>query len=225
MTKEKKVAKGYYGELFQSYVIENMNLTTGEGHTSKWDGYTKCDRKIPVSIKLAGINNDLIFSDIFRQYNNRENFILVLGVWDEDRDIAKAVYKIYINARIWHMQFATPLGMSYLHRMKNDFGGKVDEFSKELWDDTRDIAYKIFERETPGLISPRARFSAPPKKKVEDYMKENPNLSYNEARDMIKGYGNHRIQCACSTKKFLKEFVSRINRRHVIIYKNIKFGG
>ena len=225
MNENKNVAKGDYGKRFESFVIEKMNLEPGESHTSKWDAYTKCEMKIPVSIKLVGINNDIVFSDIFRQYSNKENFILILGVWDEDRNIAKAVYKIYMNAKVWHMQFATTLGMRYLHRMKNDFNGKIDDFSKELWDDNRKIAYKIFERETPGIISPRARFSAPTKKAIENYMEENPGLSYDEARSKIKGYGNHRIQCGCNTKKFLKEFVSKINRKYVTIYKNIKFGG
>ena len=99
-----------HGFDFENWVKETFFAECKAVYTQKWDvsGAANYLAKIPkefhhlpVSIKTCKFGSPIGFGDALRQYNNNEDFLLVVGFWKQDGNyknfIAVEAVKIYAN--------------------------------------------------------------------------------------------------------------------------------
>lgn len=97
---------------FESYV-----QTT---HTHKWDAlsvkfksryavYTSAFSGLPVSLKMCKYGNSIALGDALRQYENDEDFLIIIGFWKQQGNVKKmvAVEAAKVRAGEWKDLFAS----------------------------------------------------------------------------------------------------------------------
>ena len=148
------------GFAFERYAVKKFDLIKDPEHTSKWDAYTK-DR-VPVSIKFVNDKRtgDIVFSDIFNCSSAKMNFILILGVWNEEKKKLKKVYHFKIDIEFWRSLFNYKL-IPYLKKIiENDANLKSNKYSiekrEDIWSKNYDKVYAAWEKDY-NIMMPRSR--------------------------------------------------------------------
>lgn len=147
-----KKAKQQHGFEYEKKVIEKYNLKKTDSYVHKWDAYFG---NIPVSIKTKKIGTSVEMGDIFRNANNKEDFILIIGFWDNFKDNIVEEKIFFINANFWKSQFnkdLIELLKYFFDGITNDY--KDDEYFKEkaityknIWDKNNSIININFKRD------------------------------------------------------------------------------
>jgi hypothetical protein len=106
-----------HGFDFENWVKETFFAEYNAKYTQKWDvpGEANCLAKIPkelqdlpVSIKTCKFRSPIGFGDALRQYNNNEDFLLIVGFWKQDGYYKNfvAVEGVKIFANDWKNLFS-----------------------------------------------------------------------------------------------------------------------
>ncbi len=106
-----------HGFDFENWVKDNFFSKFDANYTQKWDipKESNCLKKIPVafrnlpvSIKTCKYGSPIGFGDALRQYNNDEDFLLIVGFWKQDGKYKNfvAVEGIKIHASNWRNLFS-----------------------------------------------------------------------------------------------------------------------
>lgn len=105
-----------HGFDFENWVKETFFAEFNAAYTQKWDvpDEANCLAKIPngfhhlpVSIKTCKFGSPIGFGDALRQYNNNENFLLIVGFWKQNGNYKNfvAVEGAKISATDWKNLF------------------------------------------------------------------------------------------------------------------------
>ncbi len=119
-----------HGIDFEKWVKETFFQSfTQTSHTHKWDAlnvvfknefgkYTKDFGGLPVSIKYFKYGTPISFSDVLRQFKNEEDFLLIIGFWEQRGNLKKcvAVEAVKVTAVDWK-KFFTPLTETQLNSL------------------------------------------------------------------------------------------------------------
>lgn len=187
-------SNGAFGLAFEYAVCKEHNLKKSKHSTAKWDAMTK--HGDPVSIKYVKREDgrDIVFSDLFRQANVRENFYLIIGFWSEDPSVVDEIYVLYISGAYWNSLFNMTL---------------VSDLRKMLDKNTLQKANKVSSEE-------RSADWIPEYKRISDEWLVNNKLMKPRAKLIdpmnIKG----RVQCAMTLSDFFGTF---LESRFVMIKK------
>lgn len=144
----------YGGFNYQKKVIEKFSLTSDENYTGHWDAYTS--NGIPVSIKHEKNRTDVEMADFFRQMNVQEDFYLICGFWEEDKNNIVDEKILYIPHESWRAyfdkSFETPF-RTLLNTISNDkkddtiWRKKISEFRTEWKKNTKNLIRPRFKRD------------------------------------------------------------------------------
>ncbi len=89
-----------HGFDFENWVKETFFAEFKVSYTQKWDVPGEANylakipkefRHLPVSIKTCKYGSPIGFGDALRQYNNNEDFLLIVGFWKQD-----GIYKNFV---------------------------------------------------------------------------------------------------------------------------------
>jgi len=89
-----------HGFDFENWVKEMFFAEFEAGYTQKWDVPSEANdlakipkefHHLPVSIKTCKFGSPIGFGDALRQYNNNEDFLLIIGFWKQD-----GIYKNFV---------------------------------------------------------------------------------------------------------------------------------
>lgn len=106
-----------HGFDFENWVKETFFAEFNAVYTQKWDvpgeanflaKIPKDFHHLPVSIKTCKFGSPIGFGDALRQYDNNEDFLLVVGFWNQDGDYKNfvAVEGVKILTNDWRNLFA-----------------------------------------------------------------------------------------------------------------------
>lgn len=117
-----------HGFNFEKEIIKFWNMKK-TGYRDEWDAFYK---DIPVSIKYRKLGHNVEMSDIFRNANKKENFLLIVGFWKNNKGKKELVeiHYLYINKNYWNKNF----NKNTLNKIKNVFDGISNSYSDDkLW--------------------------------------------------------------------------------------------
>ena len=106
-----------HGFDFQQWVISNFFASFQENYTAKWDVPREFNslqlvpmamRGLPVSIKTCKNGSPVGFGDAFRQMELGEDFLLIVGFWEQDGSSKNyvATEAVKITVEQWRERFA-----------------------------------------------------------------------------------------------------------------------
>lgn len=113
-----------HGFDFENWVKQTFFAEYNASYTQKWDVPGEANylakipkefHRLPVSIKTCKFGSPIGFGDALRQYNNDENFLLVVGFWNQDGSYKNfvAVEGVKVSAIDWKNLFL-PLSVTDL---------------------------------------------------------------------------------------------------------------
>lgn len=105
-----------HGFDFENWVKETFFAKFEAKYTQKWDipkeanyltKVPKSFHKLPVSIKTCKYGSPIGFGDALRQYNNNEDFLLIVGFWTQSGNNKNfvAVESVMVLAKVWKSLF------------------------------------------------------------------------------------------------------------------------
>ena len=72
-----------HGFKFEKSIMEDYNIVPSTDYTAKWDGFLD---DVPVSIKVEQYGSDIELADFRRNATNTEDFYLIVGFWEGQKD-------------------------------------------------------------------------------------------------------------------------------------------
>lgn len=141
-----------HGFKFEENIINKYGMVGNTLYTSQWDAYYK---EIPVSIKTKKLGGAIEMADFFRNAEVDEDFILVVGFWEGNKDNIVEEHTVYINKNYWKSQFNEEL----VEDFRGIFDGITNSYdddvkwkkrmnsAKELWKNTKSDINVNFKRD------------------------------------------------------------------------------
>jgi hypothetical protein len=99
------------------------------GYTDKWDidnyifkakygAHTLCFGSLPISVKTCKYGSPIGFGDALRQYQNTQDFLLIVGFWQQNGKTKKyvAVKAVAVSAKAWKALFSEKISTADLER-------------------------------------------------------------------------------------------------------------
>ena len=142
-----------HGFIFEENSIKEFDLIKSDNYTSPWDAFTK--NGIPVSIKTKKLGCSIEMGDFFRQSRVEQDFILIVGFWEGNKNNIVERYILKIDADYWNSQFDNELVEQFTHifdGITNDYSDdnkwkiRIKE-ANQLWDSTGSIIKVNFKRD------------------------------------------------------------------------------
>lgn len=177
----KKQERQKHGFKFEEYVKTLFNIypCNKNTYTYKWDGILN---NYPVSIKLEKKGSDIEMASLFRNFENQEDFYLIVGFWDREKDNIISIETLFIPAKEWHDLF----NGSIIDKCKNLLSSITNDVADDdKWKTQCAELKKMWEELTPNLI--RLRF-----KRDHKHQK--------------------RMQCAINNKDFYNYFIPKYKK-------------
>lgn len=184
--KNKKIKKGSgerqkHGFNFEEYVKNTFDvIPCSEGYyTYKWDGMLN---GYPVSIKTEKLGSDIEMASFTRNAATTEDFYLIVGFWQGEKDNIVSIETLFISGKEWHELFDQNIVQEcqeFLDSVTND---PADD---EKWKEGRKALSNKWKEQTENLIRPRFK---------RDHKTQK------------------RMQCAINNKDFYKHFVPKYRK-------------
>lgn len=167
-----------HGFIFEKYIKEKYNIQDcpDNCYTHKWDGILN---GYPVSIKLEQKNSDIELASLTRNAENKEDYYLIVGFWDKNKNNIVSTETLFIKGDEWHLLFNS--------KIVNECQTLIDTISNsptddEKWKKARLQLTKEWKENTPNLV--RLRFKRDHK-------------------------SQKRMQCAINNKDFYTYFIPK----------------
>lgn len=154
VTKEEKVSFGErqkHGFNFEKFVKKHFNIQDcPEGHyTYKWDGILDDH---PVSIKTEQKGSDIEMASFVRNAANTDDFYLIVGFWEGQKDNIVSIETLFISGQEWHDLFNQEIVEECQNLINSITNDRSDD---ERWKSNREMLAKKWQEQTPNLIRPR----------------------------------------------------------------------
>ena len=91
-----------HGFTYQERVIEKFNIKATESYTNEWDGTLN---GVPVSIKTEKFGSDIEMADYFRISSITQDFYLIVGFWEGEKDNIVDEHVLLIKGEEFHLLF------------------------------------------------------------------------------------------------------------------------
>lgn len=91
-------ARQWHGFEYEKRVINRFNLHKSKSHTAEYDGML---HQLPIQIKCMKHGTSVEFGDYFRNKNKKEDFILIVGFWKEDKLSIKEEYILKVKSKLY----------------------------------------------------------------------------------------------------------------------------
>lgn len=181
------------GFRFEEEIIKRYDLTPSDNYTHRWDAFASDGA--PVSIKTAGIKNEIIFGNLFRQASIKEPyFYLIVGIWNDTPDIIEDVYMFKLYTSTWHSLFSRDGVIDVMKLMKMAKSGYFEDSNINEWHSLRERISNEWAESTPNILRLRLRYFDNSSKGDKDIF---------------------RPQCAIRTSTFIDKFVNNDKLKHV----------
>lgn len=172
--KKKSGERQKHGFMFESYVKEKFNIQPcPEGHyTYKWDGMFN---GYPVSIKTEKFGSDIEMASFVRNANNTDDFYLIVGFWEGEKDNITSIETLFIKGNEWHSLFNENIVKEcedFLNEITNDIS------DDEKWAIGRDALKAKWQAETSNLIRPRFKRDHKKQKRMQCAINNSDFYSY-----------------------------------------------
>lgn len=163
-----------HGFDFENFVKEKYNIVScPEGHyTYKWDGMLN---GYPVSIKTAKNKTDVGMASFVRNAENIEDFYLIVGFWEEDKNNIVAIETLFINGNEWHQLFDEAIVQEcqqFLLEITNDSS------DDEKWQEGCQLLKNKWQEATNNLIRPRFKRDHTKQKRMQCAINYNDFYNY-----------------------------------------------
>jgi hypothetical protein len=89
------MSRQLHGFIYEKNVIDRYKLYKCKEYTSKYDAFTTSN--IPVQIKCRKYKSSIYFGDFIRTMNTKEDFILIVGTWKNNKSNISSEDMIYVN--------------------------------------------------------------------------------------------------------------------------------
>lgn len=186
-----------HGKAFEDWVVETfLDGRKIPTHTDKWDaeGVTfKQEFKdktgfyngLPISIKTCKYNQSVNFGDAIRQFENAQDFLLIVGFWKESGGSKKIVQVVTkkVSKDDWHELFI-------------DYKTEKDKGASHCKKRTRDKILELDKtiKTTEGYEEARKKAKIG-KSEIKSTMTLNPKIDSKKQR---------RLQCSLSRRAFYR---------------------
>jgi hypothetical protein len=186
-----------HGKAFEDWVVDTfMEKRKIPSHTEKWDAegvtfkpevkiYTDPYNSLPISIKTCKYNQSINFGDAIRQFENNQDFLLIVGFWKNTggkKKIVQVVEKV-ISKDNWHdlfIDFQTEKDKGEAHCRKRT-REKIEELDKTI-------------KNTAGYQEARKK-AKEEKSEIQSAMTLNPKIDSKKQR---------RLQCSLKSSTFFE---------------------
>lgn len=165
-----------HGFKFEQYIKEKYNVCLFDEYTSKWDGVLN---NIPVSIKCEKLGSDIELADYFRNSDIQDDFYLIVGFWDKNKDNIVEEKILLIKGEEFHSLFNEKMSLKFKELITSISNDHSDD---EKWKNSIKELKTEWKSLTPNLIRPRFK---------RDHKTQK------------------RIQCAINNKDFYSYFVTK----------------
>lgn len=169
-----------HGFNYESNVIKKYNIIPAIGYTNEWDGYLN---NIPVSIKLEKIGTDIELADYFRNSKKNEDFYLIVGFWENDKNNIVEEHMLYINGFEWHQLFNEEFTDKFKKLLNNITNDTLDDIK---WRSAITSLRKEWKMKTSNLIRPRFKRDHKSQKRIQCAINNKDFYSYFVAKYEIK---------------------------------------
>jgi hypothetical protein len=193
-------ARQQHGLDFEAWLKETFfKSLKPSGYTDKWDieNYTfngECGAHtlgfsgLPISVKTCKYGSPIGFGDALRQYENTQDFLLIVGFWRQQGRAKKfvAVKAVPVSAKMW----------------KSLFEEKVSRYELEtdtLRDDFETMSSKI--RKLDSVIKDRGTTYQTARKLAKEVKAELPAVDI-VLNPKIDSKNQRRLQCSLPFKTF-----------------------
>lgn len=120
--------RNIHGKKYEKLIIERYDLTEAAGYTDSWDATNKDNT--PYLIKTFKKGSEIPLSDIFINSNRDKDFIMVLGIWENNK--SNIVEEYIVNVRI--DKFKKLFHFDYYDKMKEWIRSVSNDYSyDEIW--------------------------------------------------------------------------------------------
>lgn len=181
-----------HGFQFENYIKKYLNISDcPNGHyTYKWDGILN---NYPVSIKTAKYGTDIEMASFLRNAQNTEDFYLIVGFWEGEKNNIVETYILFIPGEEWHKLFNEQIVQECI-----DFLGSVtnDVSDDKKWEIGRNILKEKWINETCNLIRPRFKRDHKTQKRMQCAINNNDFYNY-----FIPKYKKEELLYALANKK------------------------
>lgn len=150
-----------HGFDFEKSIIEEHGLKPSQTYTSEWDAF---HGKIPVSVKVAKNGSDIEMADIFRNARVSQNFILIVGFWEEEKTNITEVHTLYIEADEWTKNFDSELLDEFKELLNSITNDTSDD---ERWKSSIKEGRRKWKERTSNLIRPRFKRDSKKQKRIQ----------------------------------------------------------
>lgn len=140
-----------HGFEFEKYVktLYNIQPCPNGHYTYEWDGILN---NYPVSIKTEKLGSDIEMASFTRNASNTDDFYLIVGFWDSDKDNIVAIETLFISGAEWHNLFNQDI-VQECQDLLNSVTNDVSD--DEKWKNGRKLLTEKWQTETENLIRPR----------------------------------------------------------------------
>lgn len=148
---DSKNERQQHGFKFENYIKEKFNISScPEGHyTYKWDGILN---GCPVSIKTEKNGSDIEMASFIRNAENVDDFYLIVGFWEGNKDNIIAIETLFINGEEWHQLFNNEIVQECQYFLQKITNNVSDD---KRWSEGCKVLKDKWNKATPNLIRPR----------------------------------------------------------------------
>lgn len=150
-----------HGFKFEKSIMEDYNIIPSIDYTAKWDGFLD---GVPVSIKVEQYGSDIELADFRRNATNTEDFYLIVGFWEGQKDNIVDIQVLYISGDEWHELFPSHFIEDFQSLLDNITNSHDDD---EKWKTITRQARKNWQNETSNLVRPRFKRDHKTQKRIQ----------------------------------------------------------
>lgn len=150
-----------HGFKFEKSIMEKYNIIPSTDYTAKWDGFLD---DVPVSIKVEQYGSDIELADFRRNATNTEDFYLIVGFWEGQKDNIVDIQVLYISGDEWHELFPSHFIEDFQSLLDNITNSHDDD---EKWKAMTKQARKNWQKETSNLVRPRFKRDHKTQKRIQ----------------------------------------------------------
>ena len=181
-----------HGFDFENWVKETFFADFDISYSSKWDVskefnklliIPKTFRNLPVSIKTCKNKSPISFGDALRQFRNEEDFLLIVGFWEQSGNYKHfvSVEAIKIVARDWKKLFE-PLTENELVYLDSTIKNKESDY-REIREKAKEIKKSfsptkiVLNPKIDSKVQRRLQCSLPFKMFWQDFVEKEPYVN------------------------------------------------
>jgi hypothetical protein len=186
-----------HGKAFEDWVVETfLEERKIPSHTDKWDAegatfkeefkeHTGFYNGLPISIKTCKFNQSVNFGDAIRQFENNQDFLLIVGFWKQAGNSKKIVQVV-----------AKKVGSEEWHNLFVDFETEKEKGPEHCKKRTRDKIQELDKtiKTTEGYKEARKK-ARTEKAEIKSRMTLNPKIDSKKQR---------RLQCSLPKPVFFE---------------------